>query len=88
MQHLLPAWRVWLFPIARWRAGSTALIFVLMIPVICPSCFEEFEVSPPALSELPAEWDYDCEVCCRPMIISFHDDGDEEILAEARGLGD
>lgn len=60
--------------------------------MICPTCFEEFEVSPPALSELPAEWDYDCEVCCRPMVIAFDFDGDEEeedggIFAEARGLG-
>lgn len=55
--------------------------------VTCPACFEEFEVAPPALSETPAEWDYDCEVCCRPMVIRFESE-DGEIFAEARGLGD
>ena len=55
--------------------------------VTCPTCFEEFEVAPPALHELPAEWDYDCEVCCRPMIIRFESD-DGEIFAHAAGLAD
>ena len=59
-----------------------------MVPVICPACFEEFEVAPPAPGELPAEWDYDCEVCCHPMIISFTDDGDGDIAAEARSLAE
>ena len=59
-----------------------------MVTVVCPYCFQEFSVAPPSQSELPAEWDYDCEICCRPMIISFEDDGDGEILAEARSLAD
>lgn len=57
-----------------------------MVPVVCPFCFEEFGVHPPSLAELPAEWDYDCEICCRPMIISF-DELDGDITAEARSLG-
>lgn len=32
--------------------------------------------------ETPAQWDYDCEVCCRPMIIYFSLEGDE-VYAEA-----
>jgi hypothetical protein len=44
-------------------------------------------VAAPALSELPAEMDYDCEICCRPMVIAFHE-WDDEVTAEARGLDD
>lgn len=32
--------------------------------------------------ETPAQWDYDCEVCCRPMIIHFSLEGDD-VYAEA-----
>jgi hypothetical protein len=59
-----------------------------MVFVICPACFEEFGVTPPSPDELPAEWDYDCEVCCRPMLIVFEDDGEDGVLAEARSLAD
>ncbi len=57
-------------------------------PVTCPSCFEVFEVAAPPASETPAEVDYDCEVCCRPMVIAFfEEDGEDgEVAAEARGL--
>ncbi len=51
--------------------------------VQCPTCFEWFEVAVPSPEELPAEVDYDCEVCCRPMVIAFDREG-----AWARGLGD
>ena len=51
--------------------------------VTCPTCFEVFEVAVPHQDEMPAEVDYDCEVCCRPMVIVFT--GDE---VYARGLGD
>ena len=51
--------------------------------VTCPTCFETFEVAMPPPDELPAEVDYDCEVCCRPMVIVFT--GDD---AYARGLAD
>jgi len=37
--------------------------------VTCPTCGEVFEVVVPPPDELPAELDYDCEVCCRPMVI-------------------
>lgn len=50
--------------------------------VTCPTCFENFSVPGPAPSEVPAQWDYDCEVCCRPMVIHFYLDG-IEIVAEA-----
>lgn len=52
-------------------------------PVQCPTCFEWFEVPEPPPAERPCEVDYDCEVCCRPMVIGFDADG-----AAARGLGD
>lgn len=51
-------------------------------PVTCPTCFQTFTVSGPAASEVPTEWDYDCEVCCNPMVIFFSLDGDE-VYAEA-----
>ena len=54
-----------------------------MASVQCPTCFEWFEVAVPATDELPTELDYDCEICCRPMVIAFDRDG-----AGARGLGD
>ena len=38
-------------------------------PVTCPTCFESFEIPIPPESEMPTEYDYDCEVCCRPMLI-------------------
>lgn len=44
--------------------------------ITCPHCFEDFSIPAPPLNELPASWDYDCEVCCRPMVIHFHLDGD------------
>jgi phage FluMu protein Com len=51
--------------------------------VTCPTCFEVFEVAMPHPDETPTEVDYDCEVCCRPMVIVFT--GDD---AHARGLAD
>ncbi len=51
--------------------------------VVCPSCFESFEVVCPPPEEMPAEVDYDCEICCRPMIIHFAAEG-----TFARGLAD
>jgi hypothetical protein len=59
-----------------------------LVPVTCPSCFEVFEAPAPHPAEVPCEVDYDCEVCCRPMRISFWDDGDGEVTGEAFGLGD
>lgn len=52
-------------------------------PVTCPTCFESFEIALPGPDEQPCELDYDCEVCCRPMVVLI--DGG---IAEARGLGD
>ncbi|MEM0966986.1 MAG: CPXCG motif-containing cysteine-rich protein [Verrucomicrobiota bacterium] len=53
--------------------------------VTCPSCFESFSVTSPAPNELPAVWDYDCEVCCRPMEIHFSLE-DSEIIARAESI--
>lgn len=57
-------------------------------PVICPTCFEVFEVPAPPAGETPCEVDYDCEVCCRPMMITFEADDDGEVFGTARGLGE
>ncbi len=55
--------------------------------VVCPTCHESFAVPAPDLSEVPCEWDYDCEVCCAPMRIVFGAD-DDGVVADARGLGE
>lgn len=57
------------------------------VKVTCPSCFQRFEVPVPPADELPAELDYDCEVCCRPLVISIGIE-DGGIQAEARGIND
>ncbi len=51
--------------------------------VTCPTCFEVFEVALPHPDEMPAEVDYDCEICCRPMMIVF-----TENEVYAKGLGE
>jgi hypothetical protein len=48
----------------------------------CPTCFETFSIPGPAPAEVPTQWDYDCEVCCRPMLVHFYLDG-ETVSAEA-----
>ena len=53
-------------------------------PVTCPTCFETFEIPIPPDSEMPTEYDYDCEVCCRPMLIILN--SAEDIYAQ--GLSD
>ena len=55
-----------------------------MNEIQCPTCFETFEVASPSDDERPCEVDYDCEICCRPMVIVFEADG----TAWARGLGE
>ena len=57
------------------------------VSVVCPSCFQEFEVASPDLSEVPCDVDYDCEICCRPLRILFEQDGDE-VMGNAYGLGE
>jgi hypothetical protein len=57
--------------------------------VQCPTCFETFEEVMPPPEELPAEYDYDCEICCRPLRISFWaDEEDGFVEGEAYGLCD
>lgn len=56
--------------------------------VTCPSCFQVFTVPAPCADELPADVDYDCEICCRPLRIWFEEEEAGSILATAYGLGD
>lgn len=56
-------------------------------PVTCPSCFQEFEVPTPSISEVPCDVDYDCEVCCRPLRVFFSEE-DGDITGMAYGLAD
>ena len=56
-------------------------------PVTCPTCFQVFEVPAPPIMETPCQVDYDCEVCCRPLLLNFEAAGDE-VHAEATGIHD
>ena len=55
-----------------------------MNEVTCPSCFEVVSVPAPAAEDCPGMMDYDCEVCCRPMVLMVAESG----FVEARGLDD
>jgi len=57
------------------------------ITITCPSCFARFEIAAPSPEERPAEFDYDCEVCCRPMVV-FVTGGDDDLQADTRGIND
>jgi ribosomal protein S27E len=57
------------------------------VNVTCPSCFQSFKIAAPSPEELPAELDYDCEICCRPMVIFVDGDGGD-LRAEARGINE
>lgn len=55
--------------------------------ITCPACMQRIDIPAPHWSELPAELDYDCEVCCRPMLVRFSEEMGA-IVAEARGQGE
>lgn len=57
------------------------------VTVTCPSCFQSFEIAALPPEELPAEFDYDCEICCRPMLVQMQVEEDD-IWAEARGINE
>ncbi|MFC4994092.1 CPXCG motif-containing cysteine-rich protein [Rubritalea tangerina] len=47
-----------------------------MCAIQCPSCFEWFEIPRPELAGADfVEIDYDCEVCCRPMLVTVDESG-------------
>ena len=75
---------LWMARIRCWRVRVFVRCLAMdFAEVTCPTCFEFFEVAVPPLEEQPAEVDYDCEVCCRPMVIVFNG---EEVYA--KGLGE
>ncbi|MFT5125169.1 MAG: hypothetical protein ACI9TH_003032 [Kiritimatiellia bacterium] len=53
--------------------------------ITCPTCFESFSIAVPGPGELPCELDYDCEICCRPMVISCWEE-DGQVAAHAQGV--
>lgn len=65
------------------RVGRHPQLIMEFAQVTCPTCFEVFDVAMPHPDEMPAEVDYDCEVCCRPMVIVFTE---EDVYA--KGLAD
>lgn len=58
-----------------------------MISITCPTCGETFEIPAPHESEVPCSVDYDCEICCRPMLVVFREEAGE-VTGEAHGLGE
>jgi hypothetical protein len=52
------------------------------LTLICPACWQkqDVEVEPPG--EETVELVTDCEVCCRPMLVQYWDDGEGELVAE------
>ena len=58
-----------------------------LVSITCPTCFEVFEIMSPPVSEVPAEIDYDCEICCSPMIIEFLE-VDQKIEAFSKSLNE
>ena len=64
-------------------ADHRYIVAMELAEVTCPTCFEVFEVAVPHPDEMPTEVDYDCEICCRPMIIVF-----TENEVYAKGLGE
>lgn len=46
------------------------------VQVQCPTCFEFFEVSEVAPEDFGGQMDYDCEVCCRPLVLQVGPDGE------------
>lgn len=50
--------------------------------VVCPHCFQEIEMAIPDPISSSGEFDYDCEVCCRAILISWQR-YNEEIYAQA-----
>ena len=65
------------------KSGIVGVSAMNFAEVTCPTCFEVFEVAVPHPDEMPTEVNYDCEVCCRPMILVFTEDD-----VFARGLAD
>ncbi len=55
----------------------------------CPSCYEAIDIPVPPPTEVPCEVDYDCHVCCNPMLVQFSPGGAlGEVVAEAHGIGE
>ena len=69
--------------------GSTAFVLARLsnegifkeMTVQCPTCFEFFEVSEVAPEDYGTQMDYDCEVCCRPLVLSVDEDGELSALS-------
>lgn len=71
------------------RRRNLHFTFMETAPITCPSCFEIFHVAVPSKAEVPCDLDYDCEICCRPMVIQcWFDEAANEVIASAIGMDD
>ena len=39
--------------------------------ITCPYCWQAIEIEAPVYDALPVEFTTDCEVCCRPIKVSY-----------------
>lgn len=46
-----------------------------MVAVTCNFCWQTFELPLPPEDERPCALDYDCEICCRPLLVRIEPDG-------------
>ena len=58
-----------------------------LVEITCPSCLEVFDVAAPPVEEVPCELDYECEVCCHPLMIRFAGHGGR-VTGEGHGLAE
>jgi hypothetical protein len=54
------------------------------VEITCPHCGEGFEIPVDPAGGPEQEFVYDCEVCCRPMVVSVTVDPDGAVSATVR----
>ncbi|MCC5789114.1 MAG: CPXCG motif-containing cysteine-rich protein [Opitutales bacterium] len=51
--------------------------------VTCPHCFQKIQIAIPDPFSRSGEFDYDCEVCCRAILVKWQRDSGGELFADA-----
>ena len=58
------------------------------VQITCPFCWQGFDIEAPSYQSQAVVFTTDCEVCCRPMVVTFtwDEEGDEPFVeVEAEG---
>ena len=50
--------------------------------ITCPVCFETFEIVVDVSEGREQEFIYDCEICCRPIVVKLRISGDGTVSTE------